>query len=122
MRWRSVGLKAIRSVASSEALASPAGRQVNLVVPILLENLWTDNGDFLDLLEHRAELEEKVDTEKMLRRRTSVSTVRTVEPAENPLTLSQTTADADKLAEEDIGVLAIQCLKHIFVVNNRYAV
>jgi hypothetical protein len=121
MRWRSVGLQAIKSVASSEALASLAGRQLDKIVPTLLENLWTDNEDFIDLVEHRAQLEEKIDTERLLRRRTSVATVRTVETSAdtNALALSATTADADKLAEEDIGVLAIQCLKQLFVVNNR---
>ena len=119
MRWRSTGLGAIKSVASSEAMASAAGRQIHVVVPTLLENLWTDNGEFLDLLEHRADMEDKVESEKLLRRRASVSTVRTVEPADVPLALSQTTADADKVAEEDIGVLAMQCLKHVFVANNR---
>jgi hypothetical protein len=121
MRWRSVGLGAIKSVASSEALASLAGRQLDVIVPILLENLWTDNLDFIDLLEHREHIEEKIDTEKLLRRRTSVATVRTVETATeaNAVALSETTADADKVAEEDIGVLALQCLKQIFVVNNR---
>jgi hypothetical protein len=121
MRWRSVGLQAIKSVASSEALASVAGRQLDVILPMLLENLWTDNEDYLDLLEHRAQLEEKIDTEKLLRRRTSVATVRTVETSDNtnPAALSGSTADADKVAEEDIGVLAIQCLKQIFVVNNR---
>ncbi|PVH84986.1 hypothetical protein DL98DRAFT_511923 [Cadophora sp. DSE1049] len=121
MRWRSAGLQAIKSVASSEALASLAGRQLDVVVPILLENLWTDNDDFIDLLEHRAGLEEKVDTEKLLRRRTSIATVRTADTAGdgNALALSATTADADKVAEEDIGVKALQCLKQVFVVNNR---
>jgi len=119
MRWRSAGLQAIRSVTSSEALSSAAGRQVAVVVPTLLENLWTDNGDFLDILVHRANMEDKIDSEKLSRRRASVSTVRTVEPTDAPLALSQTTADADKVAEEDIGVLAMQCLKHVFVANNR---
>jgi hypothetical protein len=121
MRWRNVGLDAIKSVASSEALASLAGRQLDVIVPILLENLWTDNEDFIDLLEHRVQLEEKIDTEKLLRRRTSVATVRTAETATeaNAAALSGTTADADKVAEEDIGVLAMQCLKRIFMVNNR---
>jgi protein EFR3 len=121
MRWRSVGLQAIKSVASSDALASLAGRQLDVIVPILLENVWTDNDDFLDTLDHRSSLEEKVDMEKASRRRTSISTALTAETAGDPnaLALSGTTADADKLAEEDIGVLAIQCLKHIFVVHNR---
>jgi protein EFR3 len=120
MRWRVVGLQAVKSVASSEALASVAGRQLNVIMPMLLENLWADDGDYLEMLLQRAQLEEKVDVEKMLRRRTSIATVRTVETSDtNPAALSGTTADADKLAEEDIGVLAIQCLKQIFVVNNR---
>lgn len=121
MRWRSVGLQAIKSVASSDALASLAGRQLDVIIPILLENVWTDNDDFLDTLDHRAQLEEKVDIEKSLRQRASISTVRTAEtsPEANAAALSGTTADADKVAEEDIGVLAIQCLKHIFVVHNR---
>lgn len=120
MRWRVVGLQAVKSVASSEALASVAGRQLDVIMPMLLENLWTDSADYLELLLQRAQLEEKVDAEKMLRRRTSIATVRTVETSEtNPAAVSGTTADADKLAEEDIGVLAIQCLKQIFVVNNR---
>ena len=122
IRWRGVGLRAIKSVASSEALASVAGRQLDVTVPVLLENLWTvDSEDFLELIDHRVQMEEKVDTEKLLRRRTSVATVRTADTSAetNALALSGTTADADKLAEEDTGVLALQCLKEIFVVNNR---
>ena len=121
MRWRSAGLQAIKSVASSDALASLAGKQLDVIVPILLENVWTDSDELLDTLDHRAQLEDKVDMEKSVRRRASISTVRTAETTgdANPAALSGTTADADKLAEEEIGVLAIQCLKHIFVVHNR---
>ncbi|KAF4633302.1 hypothetical protein G7Y89_g4821 [Cudoniella acicularis] len=121
LRWRNVGLQAVKSVASSEALASLAGKQLDVIVPILLENLWTDNADFLEILEHRVQVEEKTDTEKgLVRRRTSTATVRTVETSgDGAAVLSATTADADKLAEEHIGVLAMQCLKQIFVVNNR---
>jgi protein EFR3 len=120
MRWRNVGLQAIKSVASSEALASLAGRQLNVIVPMLLENIWTDNEDFIEILEHRAQLEEKVDTEKLVKRRTSNATVRTADTSGDAnAALSATTADADKLAEENIGILAIQCLKQIFEVNNR---
>jgi hypothetical protein len=121
IRWRIVGLQAIKSVAVSDALASLAGKQLDVIVPMLLENIWTDNEDFVDLLEHRAQLEDKVDSEKLLRRRTSVATVRTVDTSTdtNAAALSGSTADADKLAEENIGVLAIQCLKALFVVNNR---
>ena len=110
----------MKSVASNEALATLAGKQLDVIVPILLENIWTDNPDFLNTLIDRAHLEEKVDIDRLLRRRTSVATVRTVEEStDNSVALSGSTADADKLAEEDTGVLAIQCLKSVFVVNNR---
>ena len=121
MRWRVAGLSALKSVVSSQALGSVAGRQLDVIMPVLLENLWTDNPEYLDTLLNRAQLEERVSTEKLLRRRGSIATVRTVETATdvNPLALSGTTADADKLAEEDIGVLATQCLKQIFEANSR---
>ncbi|OBT68510.1 hypothetical protein VE03_02879 [Pseudogymnoascus sp. 23342-1-I1] len=121
MRWRIAGLRAIKSVVSSQALGSVAGRQLDVIMPVLLENLWTGNPEYLDILLNRAYLEERVNTEKLLRRRGSIATVRTVETATDthPPALADTTADADKLAEEDIGVLAIQCLKQIFEVNSR---
>ena len=120
MRWRNVGLQAIHSVASSEALASLAGRQLDVIVPILLENIWTGNDDVIEMLEHRAQTDEKVETEKLLKRRTSNATVRTADTSTDAnAALSATTADADKLAEERIGVLAMQCLKQVFEVNNR---
>ncbi|KAI0534133.1 hypothetical protein GGR58DRAFT_483816 [Xylaria digitata] len=121
LRWRNAGLGAIKSIATSDALSSVSGRQLGVVVPMILENLWTDDEDFLDVLLQRAEMEEKVDSNALLRRRTSVSTVRTAETGgdTNPIAISGTSGDIDKLAEEDTGVAAIQCLKQIFVIPNR---
>ncbi|ORY67351.1 uncharacterized protein BCR38DRAFT_456145 [Pseudomassariella vexata] len=121
VRWRNAGLGAIKSVAESEALSSVAGRQLDVIVPMILENLWTDNDEFLDVLLQRAHMEEKGDSGQHLRRRTSISTVKTNEEAgdTNPIALSGTAADADKLAEEDTGVVALQCLKQIFIIPNR---
>lgn len=119
-RWRSAGLRAIKSIAASEALASVTGRQLDVIVPLILENLWTSDEDVLDMLLQRVQVEEKVDTEKLLRRRTSVATVGTADTSEaHPAAFSGTANDADRIAEEDIGVLAMQCLKSIFVVPNR---
>ncbi|POR39687.1 Protein EFR3 [Tolypocladium paradoxum] len=121
LRWRNAGLDAIKCVASSDALSSLTGRQIDVIIPMVLENMWTDDDDFLDLLVERVQLGEKSDAEKMLRRRTSVATVRTAHtPGDaNPLAFSGTALDVDKVAEEDIGVLATRCLKSIFVVPNR---
>lgn len=121
LRWRNAGLEAIKSIASSDAMSSVAGRQVDVVVPMILENLWTDNEGFLDVLLKRANMEEKVSTDHLLRRRNSAATTRTADLEEdpNPIALSGSAGDVDKMEEEDTGVLAIQCLKQIFVVPNR---
>lgn len=122
LRWRKVGLQAIKSIASSDALSSGAGRQIEVVVPLILENLWTGNEGFLDVLLRRANMEEKVSSEQsQLRRRNSSVTARATEPEgdTNPIALSGSAGDVDKLAEEETGVLAITTLKQIFVVPNR---
>ena len=121
MRWRNAGLEAIKSVISSDALSSLPGRQLQVIVPIILENLWSDNDDFLEALVQRVETEDKVEADRMTRRRTSIATVRTADTAgdANPIAISGTALDVDKLAEEDISVLALQCLKRVFVVPNR---
>ncbi|KAH7157999.1 hypothetical protein B0J13DRAFT_185813 [Dactylonectria estremocensis] len=118
MRYRNAGLEAIRSISTADALSSITGRQMDVIVPRILENLWSDNDEFLDVLQQRAEGGEKGETEKLLKRRTSVATVDTVGDT-NPLAMTGTALDVDKLAEEDIGVLALECLKSIFVVPNR---
>lgn len=120
LRWRNTGLKAIKSVTASEALSSVTTQQYDFVVPMILENLWTDNEDFLDVLHQRAEMEEKMGG-ALLRRRTSIATVQTAasESNTNPIALADTAMDMDKLAEEDTGVLAMECLRQIFVATNR---
>ncbi|KAI0018845.1 hypothetical protein F4780DRAFT_495630 [Xylariomycetidae sp. FL0641] len=122
LRWRNAGLGAIRSIARSDALSSVAGRQLDVIVPMVLENLWTDNEDFLDVLRRRAHAVEKVKAEPtpLQRRRTSISTVKTEGTGDaNPVAFSGTSGDIDKMAEEDIGVAALQCLKQVFVIPNR---
>ncbi|KAL1840753.1 hypothetical protein VTJ49DRAFT_145 [Mycothermus thermophilus] len=120
LRWRNAGLRAIRSIAASDALSSATTQQYDAAVPMILENLWTDNEDFLDVLHERAEVEEKLGG-ALLRRRTSVATVQTAESEStaNPLALAPTAVDMDKLDEEDTGVLAMECLRQIFSASGR---
>ncbi|KAK8122135.1 hypothetical protein PG984_010805 [Apiospora sp. TS-2023a] len=121
MRWRNAGLEAIKSVAEAEALVTVAGRQLDVIVPMILENLWTDDEEFLDVLIHRAHEDEKGDTQPLTRHRTSISTVQASENTDdpNPVALTGSAADADKLAEEETGLAAMHCLKQICVVPNR---
>lgn len=122
LRWRNAGLGAIKCITSSDALSSVAGRQLDVVVPMILENLWTSNEGFLDVLLQRANMEEKVDTQHLLKRRNSAATNRTAPDADedpNPIALSGSAGDVERMEEEETGVLAMQCLKQIFVVPNR---
>jgi hypothetical protein len=119
IRWRTAGLRAIRAIVGSEALSSDSGKQLNTVVPVILENLRLEDGDILASLQQRAQTGEKTDFEIARKRRMSIATVATVDTIEeqNPATASGTTADADKVAEDEVRVLAVRCLKQIFAAG-----
>ena len=118
IRWRTAGLKAIRSIVGSEAFATESGQQLNIVMPVILENLYSDAEDVLASLQQRAQTGEKVDMEKARQRRLSMATVTTVDTIDaNPVAASGTTADADKEAENEVRALAVRCLKHIFAAG-----
>ena len=117
IRWRSAGLQAIKSISASEAIGADGGRQLDIVMPVILENLHSDYEEQLVTLNQKASAEK----DTTMRRRMSIATVRTSEslPETNTVAVSGTTADADRLAEEEVGLLALQSLKQIFSANNR---
>ncbi|MCJ1426821.1 plasma membrane localization protein [Sticta canariensis] len=120
IRWRSVGLHALQSMSSSEAVGADGGAQLNMIIPAILQNLHSDNGDYLVMLLQRAQTDETEDKE-LARRRMSIATVRTADTrreAESG-TVSGNTDDADRLAEEEVACQALKCLKQIFVTSNR---
>jgi hypothetical protein len=120
IKYRKAGLRALKAVASSESLGSETGRQLNVVVPSILWNIYAQDGDYLKILEGREHKKDEHDKEQAFRRRQSISTVRTVEDEEgDPIAASGTTEDADKLAEEEVGVIALQALRNIFIGVNR---
>ncbi|KAI9858068.1 MAG: plasma membrane localization protein [Trichoglossum hirsutum] len=120
MRWRSIGLQAIKSIASADALGSDPGKQLGIILPVILKNLYSDSEDHLLVLQQRAQFADQADVERTLRPRLSIATVRTADTGGgDAAAIARTTADADKLDEEDIGVLALRSLKKIFEVNNR---
>ena len=52
IRWRNAGLRAIRGVVGSdETLAADGGDSLKLILPVILENLYTGEEDVLVLLE-----------------------------------------------------------------------
>ncbi|PGG99457.1 hypothetical protein AJ80_09343 [Polytolypa hystricis UAMH7299] len=119
LRWKNVGLQAIKSVVSSEALATDGVKQLNIVVPVILENLYSDGDFMLSPLQEQAETSEKQEREIARRRRMSIATVQTVDVAEgDPISASATTADADRVAEVEARVLALRCLEKLFVAGS----
>lgn len=115
LRWRTVGLRAIRAVVSSDALGTDSNQQLNLVMPVILENMSLEDEDMLVHLQQRAKTIERHDDELARKRRTSLTTVTTVDTVDgDPATAVETTAGADKVAEEEVRALALRCLKQIF--------
>ncbi|MCJ1474962.1 plasma membrane localization protein [Lambiella insularis] len=121
IRWKTVGVQAIRCITSSDTLGAGGGKHLNIIMPMLLSNLYSDQGDYLLALQRRAEASDQSEKDLALKRRTSFATVRTFEsvPDTNLAVLSGTAADADRIAQEELGVAAFQSLKQIFVANNR---
>ncbi|KAK5072033.1 plasma membrane localization protein [Lithohypha guttulata] len=117
-RRRTIALKATRAVVGSDALAVDTSDQLNAVMPLILENLDLEKGSSLIPLQQRASSGEKQSMELARKRRMSSATVPSVdEVASDPATAAETTADADKAAEEEVRVLAIRCLKQIFSLS-----
>ena len=119
LRWRSAGLHAIKAMTSSEALA--VGNQLDICIPVILENLYSENENHLLELRLRAQATEKTEGETARKRRMSNSTVQEMDQSReaDPAAVSGTTADADRVAEGLVELEAIQSLKQIFTANSR---
>ena len=122
IRWRNAGLRALKSITSSEAVGADGGCQMNIIMPIILQNLHPGDEEALRQLFLRVDMADNTEKEQPTRRRMSVATVQTVDG--NPsrpssAAVTGTVDDADRLAEEEVGMLAIKCLKQIFIANNR---
>lgn len=115
IRWKTVGLRAIKAAVESEAFGVDAGKQLNVTLPVILENLYSDGGDIFFVLQQKAQQSETSDVQQARKRRMSNTTVATVDTVEaNPLTAASTTADADRVDEDEVRILAVRCLKQIF--------
>ena len=115
IRWRTAGLRGVRAAVSSDALMADSAKQLNLVIPTILENMSLEDKPFLNALGARVQSSEKQDVEMQRRRRMSNATVTTVDSIDNhQLKATETTADADKAAEDEVRILAFRCLKQIF--------
>ncbi|KAL1601479.1 plasma membrane localization protein [Paraconiothyrium brasiliense] len=119
IRFRKSGLQALKAVASSESLGSETGRQLAVIIPVILLNIYSETGEYLRRLESRENEKEEHEKVEERRRRQSISTVRTEEEEADPVAASGTTEEADKIAEEEAGMIALEALRHIFLGVNR---
>ncbi|KAL8820547.1 MAG: hypothetical protein Q9223_001258 [Gallowayella weberi] len=121
LRWKAVALAAIRSITASEAVGADGGKQMGMIMPIILQNLRPDDAAFFWILQQRIQATDTSNKESIFKRRTSNTPVLTVEDGSRPgsANMSATTDDADRLAEEGVGLQAQRSLKQIFITNNR---
>ena len=120
IRWRTAGLQALKSITASEAVGADGGRQLNIIMPVILQNLHSGEEGHLLAIQQRADAVENTEKEQAMRRRMSIATVKTSDGISRPNSaVTGTTDDADRVAEEEVGTLAIQSLKQIYVTNNR---
>ncbi|KAI4158955.1 MAG: hypothetical protein LQ342_006988 [Letrouitia transgressa] len=121
IRWKTAGLSAVKSITASDAVGADGGRQMRIIMPAILQNLRPDDPAHLLVLQQRIQATEIMDKELALKRRISNATVKTVEAESEPSSaaLSGSTDDVDRLAEEEVGLLALKSLKQIFIGTNR---
>ncbi|CAI7625266.1 unnamed protein product [Penicillium glandicola] len=116
IRWRNAGLRAIRGVLSSETLAADGGTSLKLCLPVVLENLYSEDEDLLTTLKTKLTESDPNEREGPKPRRMSVNTVRTVDTAEgDPELAAQSAADVDRKAEIGARLLALRCLEQTIV-------
>lgn len=117
LKLRKAGLEALRSIAKAQALASEPGRQVNVFLPAVLRNLYSQDAAYLTTLDER--LNEQKHAQQGVR--PSMQTIRSTNTKEegDPRAAGGTAQEADRYAEEEAGVLAMQCFKALFDVDNR---
>ena len=124
IRLRKAGLGAMKSVLLSDALASEAGRQLDVVVPAVLSNMRGEDEIYLEHLVRCQKRSEEDEKQRAIDRRQSMATVRTSTGLPNdgesdPRRAEGTAQDADDLANEEVAVLALECLRAVFATDNR---
>ena len=116
VRIRGAGLQALRSLVSADSFAADNGRLLRTVMPAILDNVYSESGDYLSRLRLRETMREEKDQDPHVRQ--SLTDSRTDGSTDNgPSTAFETTEHADERANEDISLLALQTLRQIFATE-----
>ncbi|KAK9450940.1 uncharacterized protein V1518DRAFT_425699 [Limtongia smithiae] len=110
--WSLISLRAAKSIASSEAISCSAAQlneQIQIVSPVILEQLYTPVGDNLTELNNYASAVEQASDSSNRTPRTSTGTV--------PLHLTLDAADNSN-SQREADVLALQALRKLLETSN----
>lgn len=120
VRYRSAGVEAIKNLVSADSFVADNGRQLRAVMPAILQNLYSDAPGHFDRLSMREKAQESQVKEASHKRKQSIAIPRTEDSSDmmDPSVAAGTAKDVDERADEEVGVLAMQSLRHIFAMDN----
>lgn len=119
VRYRNAGSEAIKSLVSAESFVAGNGRQLRFVMPSILQNLYSETPRHFERLQMREKAQEDQGKEQFRKQRQSMAANRVEDSSEmDPTVAAGTAADVDERAEEEVAVLAMQSLRHIFAMDN----
>ena len=118
-RYRTAGLKGIKSLVSSEQFQTHNERHLRLLIPVILQNLDSERPKHFSLLRLRENTKDKAEKEVAYRARQSIALGRSTDSLEaDPEDARATAANLDEKADQDVAVLALQALRQIFTAND----
>ncbi|GAM88354.1 hypothetical protein ANO11243_063870 [Dothideomycetidae sp. 11243] len=118
VKLRMAGLVALKSIADSDTLISEAGRQLDIVMPVILQNLYDGDGDLDRTMEFSAQMEMQEKEKGKPRPSLAPSSDAAVED-NDARAAGRSVAEADRLADQEASILALRCLKSVFGFENR---
>ncbi|GAB7339865.1 hypothetical protein MBLNU457_6398t1 [Dothideomycetes sp. NU457] len=119
VKLRFAGLSALKSIADSDALGTEAGRQLETVMPVVLQNVYGSDAELKHLLNMQGQSEAFAKEQAARTGRPSMVAGRSTFDNGDVRAAEGTAAEADRLADEETSVLALQVLKSISGVENR---
>jgi hypothetical protein len=123
-RLRKAGVAAIKCMFQPVEPATWWTAQLDATLPAVISNLRRDEPTYLERLQRSSDENEDDDRVKNMTRRMSLAASRTFSGMQegveaDPRAAEGSAQDADNLEEEEVGVLAISCLRAIFQTQNR---
>ncbi|KAL9083678.1 MAG: hypothetical protein Q9159_005642 [Coniocarpon cinnabarinum] len=118
VRNRKAGMQAIKSLVSAESFAADNGRQLRVLVPVILENIYSDTPGLLLRLKSRELSQDERERNQRERARPGTNASYADDKSDaDPIDALGTAEDADERALEDVAVLAMQCLRQVSAMD-----